>query len=205
MSTADAANAPVARRILLIDGHPDSRAERYLHALTKAYSDGARAAGHDARSIIVSELDFTLLRTAEEFQSSKLPDWVRECQERIAWADHLVILYPLWLGSMPALLKGFLEQVLRPGFAFPAARIGPRQRRLLTGKSARIVVTMGMPALFYRLYFRAHSLKSLERNVLSFCGIGPIRATVVGMVEGMSSEQRGNWLARLHAMGRAGR
>src|SRR3546814_10287671 len=78
-----------------------------------------------------------------------------------SWADHLVILYPLWLGDVPALLKGFLEQILRPGFAIDEGSTG-MSAKLLTGRSARIIVTMGMPAPIYRLFFRAHSLKSLE-------------------------------------------
>jgi putative NADPH-quinone reductase len=190
------------RRILIIDGHPDCRAERYVHALSKAYWDGAHEAGHEVQSIIVSELDFPLLQTAEDFQSRRLPTGLRECQKQIEWADHLVILYPLWLGSMPALLKGFLEQVLRPGFAFSAGGRNRMPKKLLAGKSARIVVTMGMPALFYRWYFRAHSLKSLERNILAFCGVHPVRASVIGMAESMTSAQRGEWLARMQAYGR---
>ena len=85
-------------------------------------------------------------------------------------------------GSMPALLKAFLEQVLRPGFAFGAAERRGMPKKLLAGKSARIVVTMGMPAFFYRLYYRAHSLKSLERNILGFVGIKPVRVTLLGNV-----------------------
>jgi len=115
-----------------------------------------------------------------------------------------VIVYPLWLGTMPALLKGFLEQALRPGFAFD-----PRSRSLwarpLKGRSARIVVTMGMPALVYRWYFGAHSLKSLERNILGFCGIRPIRESLFGMVDAAGEARRGRWLERLRAYGQRAR
>jgi putative NADPH-quinone reductase len=75
-------------------------------------------------------------------------------------------------------------------------------RKLLTGKSARIVVTMGMPSWFYRLFYRAHSLKSLKRNILSFCGFGPIHASIIGSVEGMSSAARGQWLSKMMQLGR---
>jgi putative NADPH-quinone reductase len=195
----------MAKHILIIDGHPDPAAERYVHALSRAYFDGARAGGHEIRSIIVSELEFPLLRTSSDFQSGTPPEAIRKCQDDLRWADHVVILFPLWLGSMPALLKGFFEQTLRPGFAFKDSAAFGLPKRLLTGRTARIIVTMGMPSLFYRWYFRAHSLKSLQRNVLRFCGFRPVRADVVGMVESMSQAGRGEWLSRVQRLGRRGR
>lgn len=191
----------MSKRILIIDGHPDSRADRYVHALSKAYFDGANLGGHLVRSIIVSELDFPLLRTSEDFRSREAPAAIRSAQDLMAWANHVVILFPLWLGSMPALLKGFLEQTLRPGFAYDESARDGFPKKLLSGRSARIIVTMGMPALFYRWYFRAHSLKSLQRNILRFCGFRPVNACVVGMVESMTSAQRGEWLARVQELG----
>jgi putative NADPH-quinone reductase len=194
----------MSKRILIIDGHPDPIAERYVHALSKAYSDGARSAGHELRSIIVSEVEFPLLRTSSDFEEGQPPEPIRRCQALIEGADHLVILFPLWLGSMPALLKGFFEQTLRPGFAFAYPQGQGLPRRLLRGKSARIIVTMGMPSLFYRWYFRSHSLKSLQRNILRFCGVHPVRASIVGMVKDMGQERRGRWLARVQDLGAKG-
>jgi putative NADPH-quinone reductase len=75
----------------------------------------------------------------------------------------------------------------------------------LRGKTARIVVTMGMPAAVYRWYFGAHSLKSLRRNVLSFVGIRPVRATLIGLVEASSAKRRSGWLAKLRQLGAAAR
>jgi len=195
----------MSRRILIIDGHPDPRAERYIHSLSKAYFDGAWLGGHEIRSILVSELDFPLLRTREDYQAGLAPAAIRDSQELLKWADHVVILFPLWLGSMPALLKGFLEQTLRPAFAFAESSGHGLPKRLLSGKSARIIVTMGMPALFYRWYFRAHSLRSLQRNILRFCGFRPVNACIVGMVESMSQAQRGEWLARVQQLGVQGK
>jgi len=115
-----------------------------------------------------------------------------------------VIVYPLWLGTLPALLEAFLEQVFRPAFAFDYGSSGLPGKRL-KGRSARIVVTMGMPALAYRWWFRAHSLKSLERNVLGFCGIAPIRESLVGSVEALGDAWRQRWLERMRALGARGR
>lgn len=195
----------MGKRVLIIDGHPDSHAAHYLHALSTAYRDGAIAGGHTVRSIIVSELPFALLRTKEDFETGAPAGPIRDCQEALSWANHVVILFPLWLGSMPALLKGFFEQLLRPGFAFAAGAPGRPGAQLLAGKSARVIITMGMPALFYRWYYRAHSLKALKRNVLGACGISPVRACVIGSVESLGQAARGNWLSRVQQLGRRAR
>jgi putative NADPH-quinone reductase len=151
--------------------------------------------------IVLADIDFPLLRSRAAWEGSSLPAALRSAQEAIGRADHLVIVYPLWLGSAPALLKGFLEQVMRPGFAI---RSGARTLRpgLLAGKSARVVVTMGMPGFVYRWYFGAHSLKSLERNILRFCGIGPIRRTLIGSVEQGGAPAHEKWLKAMYALGR---
>jgi putative NADPH-quinone reductase len=192
----------MAKRIVIIQGHPDARGGRFCHALVAAYKSAAEAAGHQVRSIDVAAMDFPVLRTKEDWDSGSPNDAIRHAQESIGWAQHLVIVYPLWLGTLPALLKAFFEQTFRPGFAL--ARSGQGFGGLLNGRSARIVVTMGMPALVYRWYFGAHSLKSFERNVLRFCGIRPIRETLIGMVESKPAA-RERWLAELRALGQSGR
>ena len=77
-------------------------------------------------------------------------------------------------------------------------------KRLLKGRSARIVVTMGMPARFYSLFYRAHSIKSLERNILGFASISPVRHSIIGSVESGSSHREG-WLKRMRELGAQGR
>ncbi|GAB4180389.1 MAG: NAD(P)H-dependent oxidoreductase [Thalassobaculales bacterium] len=194
----------MSRRILLIDGHPDPDPRRFVHALAAAYAEGAAAAGHELRRIEVAGLDFPLLRTAADWESGAQAPGLAQAQAAIAWADHLVILYPLWLGGMPALLKGFLEQVLRPGFAVAEDR-NRAAPGLLTGKSARLVVTMGMPALVYRWFYFAHSLRALKRNILKYCGVAPVADTLVGGVAKLGAAGRARWLARLGELGRQAR
>jgi putative NADPH-quinone reductase len=194
----------VPSRILVIQGHPDVAATHFGHALAEAYVQGARDAGHEIRTLAVATLDFPLLRSKAEWDGDALPPQLLPAQQAIAWAQHLVFVFPLWLGGMPALVKGFLEQVARPGFALSTPAKGKFPQKLLGGRSARIVVTMGMPALVYRWYFRAHSLKALERNILGFVGIAPIRETLVGSVEGLQGAERQRWLDKLRALGRHG-
>jgi putative NADPH-quinone reductase len=181
-------------RIALIQGNPDAATTHFGHALAEAYARAAREAGHEVREIRVAALEFPLLKTQAEWGGAP-PAAIAGAQETIAWAEHLVFVFPLWLGDMPALLKGFLEQALRPGFA-----LGEGFTKLLKGRSARLVVTMGMPGLAYRFWFRSHSMKSFERNILHFCGISPVDMTYVGLVE--QKRGRDKALAKLAALGR---
>mgnify|MGYP006201139093 CR=1 FL=1 len=194
----------MARNIVVIDGHPDPSGERYCHALARAYVEGARSGGHDARLITLAECEIGFLRSQAEWREGEPGPDIRKAQEAIGAADHLVIIYPLWLGSMPALVKAFFEQAFRPGFAVTRGEMSLNPG-LLKGKSARVVVTMGMPALVYRWFFLAHSLKSLERNILRFAGLGPIRETLIGGVESIGDEKRRAWLEHVRRLGHEGR
>jgi putative NADPH-quinone reductase len=171
------------------------------HALEDAYALGAQEAGHEVRHIAVAHLDFPLLRSQQAWEADTLPSSLVQSQVDIAWAQHIVLFFPLWLGDMPALLKAYLEQVARPGFAFHAEDGKKFGRKGLTGRSARVVVTMGMPALLYRWYFRAHSVKSLERNVLGFVGIAPIHETLIGMVDKFDEAGVNKWTQRMRKLG----
>ena len=193
------------KRIVVIQAHPDRDPERFGRVLSNAYIKGAHEAGHELRMIDLALLDIPLLRSQQEWLEGDVPGNLRGAQSDIEWAEHIVIFYPLWMGTMPALLKAFLEQVLRPGFAFSYGGTGGFPRKQLKGRSARIVITMGMPALFYRGYFLAHSLKSLKRNILGLCGIGPIRTTLVGAVKSGGNPRHQKWIAKLWMLGLRGR
>lgn len=190
------------RRILIIQGHPDVTEDHLGHALAHAYAGAATTAGHQVRTATPAQLDFPLLRSQDEWEHGPLPQALQKAQDDIAWAQHLLLFFPLWMGDMPALLKGFLEQVARPGFAFRREAGSPFGQKGLVGRSARVVVTMGMPALVYRFYFRAHSVKSLERNILGFVGISPVHETLIGQVDTLDEAGRAKWLATMARLGR---
>ena len=191
----------MGKRILLVQGHPDLSQRHLCHALEDAYAGGAQATGHEIRRLHIAVLDFPLLRSQQEWEHGALPPGLAAAQEDIHWAEHIVFFFPLWLGDMPALLKGFLEQVARPGFAFSGER-NAFTHKGLTGRSARVVVTMGMPAVVYRWYFRAHSIKSLERNILGFVGISPVHESLIGMAGNLKQMDADKWFARMEKLGR---
>ena len=194
----------MAKKIAVIQGHPDPGGMRFCHALAETYAEGAEMAGHRVKRIDIAQLEFPLLRTKEDFDHNEPPAAILPAQEIIRWAEHIVLFYPLWLGTMPAYLKAFLEQTFRPGFVGLKAEADKPWTKLLTGRSARVIVTMGMPAMIYRWFYLAHSLKSLERNILGFCGIGPVKETLIGRVDAIDDKQKRRWLATMRRLGAAG-
>jgi putative NADPH-quinone reductase len=190
----------MTKRVLIIDGHPDA-APHLIHDLADAYAEGARSAGHDVRRIDLSAMDVPILHSPSTW-TRPAAGKMAEAQEEIRRAGHIAIFYPLWLGDMPALLKAFFEQVMRPGFAFDE-NARPGRAGLLKGRSAVVVVTMGMPATIYRVAYRAHSVKSLERNILKLVGIAPIQHVLIGGVDGEPHDYRG-WLDEMFGLGELG-
>jgi putative NADPH-quinone reductase len=173
--------------------------------MAASYETGAKRGGHEVRRIEVASLEFPFLRSRQDFESGTPPRDIAMVQDATRWADHVVIPYPLWLGTMPAILKALVEQTARPGFAFAYGGGGTKfPEKLLKGRSARIVATMGMPAFVYRWFYFAHGLRNLERNILKFIGIAPIRESLLGMVTAASPEQRARWLERLNEFGSRG-
>ncbi|WP_111641591.1 NAD(P)H-dependent oxidoreductase [Marinimicrobium alkaliphilum] len=194
----------MTERVLVIQGHPDNRRKHLCHALAEAYAEGAEGAGREVRHIDIASLDFPLLNSQEDWEEGEVPSSLKATQEAIEWAQHLVLIFPLWLGDMPALVKAYLEQVARPSFAFNQTEKNPFARKRLVGRSARVIVTMGMPAMVYRWYFRAHSIKSLERNILGFVGFAPVDETLIGMAGNMKPEAARKWLSKVRKLGERG-
>jgi putative NADPH-quinone reductase len=195
-----------ARRIVIIQGHPDPAGGHFCHALAQAYEAGAAAARHALERINVAGMSFPPLRSQSD-QWREPPSHIATVQAALRGANHVLMLYPLWNGTAPALLRSFLEQVFRPAFIFPGARSGERlnfssyfsQRKALAGKTARILATMQMPGNIYRWFFRPHT----EVNTLRMAGFKPVRETLIGNVEAADGRGRERWLRAVGELGRA--
>ena len=108
----------------------------------------------------------------------------------------------MWLGFPPALMKGFCERVLTPGFAIERLDGPSFYRPLLKGKSARVIVTMQMPAWMFRLMVGARAALTFSQQILGFVGMKPVRRTYFGMVERVGDARRRKWLSEVQEMGR---
>jgi len=189
----------MGKRILVILGHPSS--DSFCGALANTYIDGAKAAGNEVRFIPVGNLSFDqVLHNGYTVIQQLEPDLV-VAQAAITWAQHIVFVYPIWWGAMPALLKGFFDRVFLPGFAFKFRQGSQFWDRLLSGRSAHLLVTMDTPPWYFRWVYRMPGHNQMKRTILEFSGIRPVTISSFGPIKGSSQEKREKWLAQVSASG----
>lgn len=189
----------MTKRILVILGHPAS--ESFCGALAESYVKGAEAAGNEVRFISLGNLSFDPVLHNGYATIQKLEPDLIAAQAAITWAQHIVFVYPIWWGAMPALLKGFIDRVFLPGFAFKYREGSQFWDRLLSGRSAHLLVTMDTPAWYFRWVYRMPGHNQMKRTILEFSGIKPVTVSSFGPIKASSQQKREKWLAQVSAYG----
>jgi putative NADPH-quinone reductase/1,4-dihydroxy-2-naphthoate octaprenyltransferase len=190
-----------APRVLLIFGHP--RRKSLCGALADAYAAAAREAGADLRRLNLASMAFARDVVAPRINDQAMEPDLRAAEEAILWADHLVLVYPTWWGTYPALMKAFLDRILRPGFAFAETGGLTGFEGRLGDRTAHLITTMDTPGPVYRLLYGSPGHNALARATLGFCGIGPVRVTAFGPVRKSDAARRDRWIARAAKEGAA--
>lgn len=183
-------------RTLTIVGHP--RADSLCAGLAEAYVRGAADSGAQTRLLQLGSLNFDPVLRGGFGAEQPLEDDLLRAREAIEWSTHVTWVYPVWWGSMPALLKGFIDRTFLPGWAFNARPTG-RPEGLLAGRSARLLVTMDAPRWFDRWFYGASARRSMQRATLWYTGFAPIRTRVFPTVLKSDGEVRKQWLERATA------
>lgn len=180
--------------VLVVDAHP--AAGSLCAALADAYAEEVGLEQAPARILRLRDLRFDPVLHGGYRADQPLEEDLREAQGLIEAARHLTFVYPSWWGTYPALLKGFLDRTLLPGFAFRMRR-GRGWDRLLAGRSARLIVTMDWPGWAFRLLQGAPGHRAMARSTLGFCGVAPVRITELDDVRGASPERRARFFHRV--------
>ncbi len=189
----------MAKKILVILGQPQRHS--YGGALMKAYADGAREAGAEVKELYLGDLKFNPLAIPSLTNPAELEPDLKAAQEAIKWADHLVFVYPIWWGTIPALLKGFIERTFLSGFAVNFHEDSIFWDKLLKGRSARLIVTLNTPWWYYRWILGQPGHNTMKKTILGFCGVKPVRITEIGPIKGSTEEKRKGWIEEVHRLG----
>ena len=187
------------KKILIVQGNPDKNS--FCDALAEAYKKGAFDANAEVKEINIREIEFNPNLAFGYKKRVELEQGLIESQHLIKWADHLVFVYPTWWGTMPALLKGFIDRVFLPGFGFQYRDDSVWWDKLLKGKSARLIVTMDTPPWYFRLIYGQPGHKAMKKSTLGFCGIKPVRISSIGPVKHSKKSKRISWLNQVQKLG----
>ncbi|HCR48418.1 MAG TPA: NAD(P)H-dependent oxidoreductase [Rhodothermales bacterium] len=187
------------KNILIIQGNP--KKSSFSDAIAAAYRKGAEKSGATVQQITLHSLHFDLDLEVGYSSHKDLEADLVAAQATIQWAEHVVWIYPIWWGFMPALLKGFIDRVMLPGFAFNYRKDNPMWDRHLKGKTARIITTMDTPGWYDWLMYRSAGQTIMKRAILGFCGFGPIYTTSISSMRHLSVASKEKWLRKIEDTG----
>lgn len=193
----------MTQRTLVILGHPSTNS--FCSALADTYSHSAILAGHEVRVLRLGDLRFDPVLHQGYTQVQPLEPDLLSAQSDILWATHLTFVFPIWWGGIPALMKGFIDRIFLPGFAFKYRAGKAFPDKLLAGRTADLLVTLDTPPWYYRWFYRMPGIHQMRKTTLGFCGIKPVKTMVFGPVLGSSTAQRDKWLKQASALLEKGR
>lgn len=187
------------KRVLIINGHPDK--ESFNYALSEAYNAGARSTNAIIEQINIADLDFDPnLKFGYRQRMEQEPDLV-DSMEKSKKADHIVWIFPIWWYGYPALMKGFIDRAFLPGIAFEYVDGKPFPKKLLKGKTARIIVTADTPLWYNKLFMKNPAVNQVKKGTLQFCGINPVKVTYLATINSSNEARRKKWLKKVYTLG----
>lgn len=188
-------------KIFILLGHGDPAT--LSGAFADCYETNARGAGHEVRRQNIGEMQFDpILREGYKKIQFLEPDLEAFC-ENIQWAEHIVVVYPTWWSSMPALLKGLIDRAWLPHKAFNFADHGLTWVKLLKGRTARIITSSNTPPWLLRFMYGPPTAV-LELAVFRFAGISA-HSTVFGPSERASERTKARWFRKVERLAVKGR
>ncbi len=190
----------MAKKIVILDGNPKSSS--YSQHLVDLYEIEAREY-FDIRRFNLSNMDFNPSLDCGYDARQELEACLVEFQKAILWADHIVIVTPIWWGGIPAKLKGLFDRAFLPGFSFKYEGDSPLPLQLLKGKTSRIIVTMDAPA-DYAEEQAASAVAQLDLYTLQFCGVEKAEINLFGSVISADAETKLHWEKLVQSIGSKG-
>lgn len=190
------------KKIVVLCGHPD--ADTFTGNILDQYQAAAEEAGHEVKRFNLGALQFDpiLHKGYKEIQALEpdlltLQDAIREC-------DHLVIGYPNWWCTMPALLKGLFDRFWLPGFAFNFNKETKKIEQHLKGKTGRVFILSGSHSPFKTWWQFGDYTNEIQYGILEFAGI-KTHVSAYGPCQRVTDKTREKWTKQVQALGKAGK
>lgn len=186
-------------QVLIINGHPDKQS--FNRALAEAYQTGASKTNTSVTTLNIGDLDFNPnLKFGYRKRTDLEPD-LQDALEKIKKAQHIVWVFPMWWSGYPALMKGFIDRTFLPGITFQPIEGKPLPKKLLKGKTSRIIITSDTPSWYDYLYLRRPAINQFKKGTLQFCGISPVKVTYISPIKNSSDKFRDKWLKKVSLLG----
>lgn len=182
------------KQILIINDHPDK--ESFNYALSEAYRSGASTTNANIDRINITDLVFEPnLKYGFRQRMDLEPDLI-DGLNKIKRADHIVWVFPIWWYGYPAMMKGFIDRTFLPGIVFENEEGKVFPKKLLKGKTARLIVTADTPLWYNNLIMKKPAVHQMKKGTLQFCGINPVNVTYMAIVKSSSEATRAKWLKK---------
>lgn len=188
-------------KTLLVLANPSKTS--FSHALAQAYKTGAEKRWNSVEVLDLYDLNQDILyyESTSELKKWHCNGWekMKQVQEMLTRNDEYVFFFPVWWGSMPAILKNFFDVNFSAGFAFNFVPGKSMPEKLLTDKTAKLYFHSDAPSFIYKIPLLAgiHIKNHISKAILNFCGISVNGGMFIGGLKGKSDAQRKAILEKL--------
>jgi NAD(P)H dehydrogenase (quinone) len=184
-------------KISIILAHPNPGS--FNHAIAQAAAAAVRGNGHEVRLRDLCAERFDPLMPAAEFaRDAKLAPVIAQHGQEIVAADGIIIVHPNWWGMPPAILKGWIDRVLRPELAYRF--VAGKPEGLLKARAALVFTTANTPDVAERELYGDPLDGLWKKCVFGLCGVKNVQRRSFSSVIVSTPEQRAAWLSEVQAM-----
>ncbi len=187
----------MSKNILVLLGNSDS--DTFSGAIATTYETAAREAGHEVERVNIGELKFDPILHHGYKQIQELEPDLIDLQDKFKAADHIVIVYPNWWCTMPAIVKGLFDRMWLPGFAFNFNKETKKLDKHLKGKTARVIVVAGTNSPFQTWWRYGDYTNEIQDGILGFAGI-KTKVTSFGPCEKVSEGCKLKWMQKVEKL-----